>query len=235
MVRVRCVRQLGTDPPGYADLAPAIIEAAAAGVTQHLVPTPKLPSAAGDLSETAPAPGYPETAIGGTFDHLHAAHKLLINTQLFVTEKRMFVGVISDSLLASKSNAKLVDKLDRRIADVKAFLQRCGPGDVFPDVAEIHDGLGPTAWDPSFTGLVVSRETMTGGKEVNRVRSEKGLGALDILSVDVISSTVASDGDDVLHTVDLGEVDDAQLKNLKMGSTAIREWMAAHPQQTTRP
>lgn len=197
---------------------------------KHTLPTPKsLPSAPGELPETPAAPGYPVTAVGGTFDHLHAAHKLLLNTVLFVSEKRAVVGVMSDSLLASKSNAKVLENLDTRLGAVNAFLERCGLDGRIPDVVEIHDGLGPTAWDPEITALIVSRETMSGGKEVNRVRAEKGLGILDILSVDVISSTVATHGEDVLHTVDLGEVDDADLKNLKMGSTGIREWIATHP------
>ena len=146
---------------------------------------------------------------------------------LFLSTKRLIAGVITPSLLKSKSNAALVEPLETRIANTRAFLQRCGSGDIVLDVVEIFDGLGPTAWDAECEALIVSRETMSGGTEVNRVRREKGLGTLDIYSVAVIASAVNENRNtNGFSTRDLSDADDAQLKELKMGSTAIREWMA---------
>lgn len=167
-------------------------------------------------------------AIGGTFDHLHAAHKILINMALFVTEKRLIVGVMSPDQLKTKSNAGILEDLDTRLAGVNAFLKRCGPGDIQLDVVEIHDPLGPTAWDPEIEALIVSRETMSGGAYVNKVRKEKGLGELEILCIDVISSIVAEEAG---TTVNLSDADAEQLKELKMGSTAIRGWIADNKKQ----
>lgn len=172
--------------------------------------------------------GYPVAAIGGTFDHLHAAHKILINMALFVTEKRLIVGVMSPDQLKTKSNAGILEDLDTRLAGVNAFLKRCGPGDIQLDVVEIHDPLGPTAWDPEIEALIVSRETMSGGAYVNKVRKEKNLGELDILCIDVISSIVAEEAG---TTVNLSDADAEQLKELKMGSTAIRGWIADNKKQ----
>jgi len=165
--------------------------------------------------------------MGGTFDHLHAAHKLLLHAALFITEVRLIVGVISAKLLASKTNANLIESLEQRLNSVNGFLRRCGLGSIIPYVVEIEDALGPTAWDPEVTAIAVSRETMGGAREVNRVRGSKGLSILDVLSVDVISGTLESDsGEDILRTVDLGSVSEDQLKHMKMGSTGVREWMA---------
>jgi len=193
---------------------------------------------------------YPTTALGGTFDHLHAAHKLLLHLSLFLTTKRLIVGLMTPSLLQSKSNAQLLEPLDDRIRNVHHFLSRQndnkntsrGVG-VELDVVEIHDPFGPTAWDGDIQALVVSRETLSGGEAVNKKRKEKGLGELDVWVIDVIAAAAAAEpngegsgvegngGDAGIKTRDLSHVDDeGELKVLKMGSTAIRQWIKDHPE-----
>ncbi|WVQ78065.1 hypothetical protein IAT38_000146 [Cryptococcus sp. DSM 104549] len=181
-----------------------------------------------------PTPAPAVSALGGTFDHLHAAHKLLLHLGLFLAGQRLIVGLMADNLLGSKSNAELVQKLDERMAVTEAFLRRVGgvspnpAGDAGTDdagsagvelaVGEIHDALGPTRDDPNIHALVVSRETLSGGAYVNRIRRETGLNELEMFVVDVIAER---------QEVDLrGEVDEGKLKAVKMGSTGIRKWIA---------
>ena len=181
-------------------------------------------------------------ALGGTFDHLHAAHKLLLQLALFLSTRKVIVGITAPSLLVGKSNADLVEPLEVRTKGVQDFLERCDGGvELF--LREIHDPLGPTAWDPDIQTLVVSRETVSGGEAVNRARKDKGLGELELWVVDVIASTLQQEprgaadpeqegeGDHVaetlIKTTDLrDEMDEKKLKELKMGSTGIREWIA---------
>jgi pantetheine-phosphate adenylyltransferase len=180
--------------------------------------------------------GYPTTALGGTFDHLHAAHKLLLHLSLFLTTHKLIVGVMTPSLLQSKSNAQLLQTLDERIRSTKDFLSRQGTN-VELDVVEIHDPFGPTAWDSDIQALVVSKETVSGGEAVNKKRKEKGLGQLDVWVIDVIAAEPNTrESEDVkgyeggVKIRDLRHVEDeAELKNLKMGSTAIRQWIKDHP------
>lgn len=217
---------------GYENLAANIVAQAAPNLTSadsrrfvkmedalaRLVQSP------GEAPRTS-EPGYAVSAMGGTFDHLHAAHKLLLHMALFATEQRLIIGVMADRLLATKSHADVLEGLDTRLGAATAFLRRCG-GDargVILDVVEIQDALGPTAWDPEISLLVVSKETLSGGEMVNRVRGEKGLSKLDMLAIDVISSEFSADKN---STVDLSGFDDAQLKLAKMGSTGIREFLA---------
>ena len=110
------------------------------------------------------------------------------------------------------------------------------------EVVEITDGYGPTAWDEDIQALVVSQETFSGGQAVNELRKEKGLSTLDMFVINVIASKLdiereESDNDttlklkigDEIRTLDLsGEKDENRLKQLKMGSTAIRQWIAEH-------
>lgn len=193
---------------------------------------------------------YPVVALGGTFDHLHAAHKLLLHLALFLTSRKLIVGVMSDTLLHSKSNADLVEPLSQRISAVCEFLQRChgsgsgssGRSGVEFEVVEIHDPFGPTAWDEDIQCLVVSKETMSGGVAVNRKRQEKGLGELEVYVIDVIASTLheeemmsTAEGEGGGIAKDLSGVEDeGRLKELKMGSTAIRQWIKDHPHPETR-
>jgi pantetheine-phosphate adenylyltransferase len=181
--------------------------------------------------------GYATTALGGTFDHLHAAHKLLLRLSLFLTTHKLIVGVMTPSLLQSKSNAQLLQTLDERIRTTKDFLSRQGTN-VELDVVEIHDPFGPTAWDGDIQALVVSKETVSGGEAVNKKRKEKGLGKLDVWVIDVIaaepgiaqSSENSQGAEGGIKIRDLNHVDDeGELKDLKMGSTAIRQWIKDHP------
>lgn len=193
--------------------------------------------------------GYHTTALGGTFDHLHAAHKLLLHLSLFLTTNKLIVGLMTPSLLVSKSNTQLLEPLDERIRKVNDFLRRIDIAGVELDVCEIHDPYGPTAWDGDIQALVVSRETMSGGEAVNKKRREGGLGELDIWVIDVIAAEPEPDsaspagreqgislGDKssgdlaTIKTRDLTlETDEGKLKALKMGSTAIRQWIKDHP------
>jgi len=189
-----------------------------------------------DSTNQSSSSGYPTTALGGTFDHLHAAHKLLLHLSLFLTTNKLIVGVMTQSLLKSKSNAQLLQPLDERIRITKDFLSRQGTG-VELDVVEIHDPFGPTAWDGDIQALVVSKETVSGGESVNKKREEKGLGKLDVWVIDVIAAEPSiapseKDQGDLrgIKTRDLSHVDDeGELKELKMGSTAIRQWIKDHP------
>jgi phosphopantetheine adenylyltransferase len=196
------------------------------------------------------------TALGGTFDHLHAAHKLLLHLALFLTTKKLIVGVMAQHLLSSKSNFELLQPLSDRIGGVKEFLRRAagkGRKGVELDVVEIQDPYGPTAWDADIGCLVVSRETVSGGRAVNQKRREGGLGELEVWVIDVIAASAPAtaaegegEGESTTATIEAGEQgtrtgaiplhehlkgeqDESKLKDLKMGSTAIRQWIKDHP------
>jgi phosphopantetheine adenylyltransferase len=65
---------------------------------------------------------------------------------------------------------------------------------------------------------------------VNRKRAEKDLGQLEVYVIDVIASEledVASDEGVTMKDL-TGREDEKELKELKMGSTAIRQWIKNH-------
>ena len=113
-----------------------------------------------------------DTVLGGTFDTIHNGHRLLLTESALLATRRVVVGVTHDSLLGSKVLSDLIRPVERRVAQVEAFL-----ADVCPHlsrrVVPIEDIYGPTAWDGELECLVVSPETLRGGEKVNEERKKK--------------------------------------------------------------
>ncbi|OCH93432.1 Nucleotidylyl transferase [Obba rivulosa] len=174
-------------------------------------PSPPPPTAS---SHTDLPPLYPVVALGGTFDHLHAGHKILLSMAAWIASEKLIVGITDDPLLVKKVNREVLEKLPVRTARTRAFLELFKPGLEY-DIVPISDVYGPTAWDPNIQALVVSKETLSGAASIEKIRREKALPALRVFVIDVISSTEAS--------VDSEDAD--ALKKAKLSSTFIREWI----------
>jgi len=156
----------------------------------------------------------PVVALGGTFDHLHAGHKILLSMAAWMASEKVIVGVTDDELLRNKSNKHALESITTRKERTYAFLKLFRP-DLVYDVVAINDVYGPTAWDPNIQALVVSKETLPGATSIDKERSSKSLPLLKTFVIDVISST----SERVEHE------DIELLKQAKMSSTFIRQWI----------
>ncbi|KAI1432778.1 cytidylyltransferase [Xylaria sp. CBS 124048] len=74
---------------------------------------------------------YPVVCLGGTFDHLHPGHKLLLTAAAILLKvpenpsaspARFIIGVTGDELLKRKKHAELVQSWDVRVRNVIEFL-----------------------------------------------------------------------------------------------------------------
>ncbi|KIM65345.1 hypothetical protein SCLCIDRAFT_1212514 [Scleroderma citrinum Foug A] len=158
---------------------------------------------------------YPVVALGGTFDHLHAGHKILLSMAAWITEKKLIVGLTDEVLLQRKSYRDLLEPFHTRVEKTRSFLQMFRQ-DLEYDLVAISDVYGPTGWDPNIQALVVSKETLPGATAIAKERARKGLPALETFVIDVISA----DSDKLDH-------EDAELlRQTKMSSTYIREWIS---------
>ena len=123
---------------------------------------------------------YPVVALGGTFDHLHAGHKILLSMAAWIADEKVIVGVTGpfsvrheetvqlsgcadDALLTKKDNRDVLESLPERIQGVRRFMELFKPSLVY-EIVPINDVYGPTATDPNIQALVVSKETASGGK-----------------------------------------------------------------------
>jgi cytidyltransferase-like protein len=52
--------------------------------------------------------------LGGTFDHMHPGHKLLLTQSALLAYKRLLIGVTSDCLLKKKAYAAYLEDYETR-------------------------------------------------------------------------------------------------------------------------
>ena len=135
---------------------------------------PGSPTAPGSHPST-----YPVVALGGTFDHLHAGHKILLSMAAWIADEKVIVRVTGpfsarheetqlsrcadDALLTKKENRDKLESLPERIQGVRRFMELFKPS-LFYDIVPINDVYGPIATDSNIQALVVSKETTSGGK-----------------------------------------------------------------------
>ncbi|KAH8827021.1 hypothetical protein DL96DRAFT_1669731 [Flagelloscypha sp. PMI_526] len=182
-----------------------------------------LPSPSPPITSSTDKPStFPVVALGGTFDHLHAGHKILLSMGAWITETKLIVGLTDDALLVNKSNKHILESLSQRTSRIYSFLTMFKPS-IQPDIVPISDVYGPTGWDPNVQGLVVSKETLSGAKAIATHRQKHNLPALETFVIDVISATSES----------LDHANVEELKEAKMSSTYIREWIVANPDKVS--
>ncbi|CCH46211.1 D-beta-D-heptose 7-phosphate kinase [Wickerhamomyces ciferrii] len=150
-------------------------------------------------------------ALGGTFDHFHDGHKILLTAGAFLAKDKLIVGITDDELLEKKKYKEFLQSYDYRKHVVLEFLNHIRP-DLEIDPNAIRDICGPTGYIEEIDSLVVSRETIAGGDYINKFRAEKGFRQLKVHVINVIG----------------GEEDDG-FQN-KLSSTQLRkeEYEATH-------
>lgn len=128
-------------------------------------------------------------AVGGTFDHLHDGHKILLSMSLFLTSIKLIIGITGIDLLKNKKFIQFLQSFKIRQSLVLKFLQLIHPNVIgLPnfEIYEINDICGPTGYISNIDSLIVSDETASGGKFVNKYRKDHGFKELDITSIKVI-------------------------------------------------
>ncbi|XP_041029250.1 bifunctional coenzyme A synthase isoform X1 [Carcharodon carcharias] len=138
-------------------------------------------------------PSYSDVVLGGTFDRLHSAHRILLSISCLLTGKRLLIGVADGELLNRKMLKELIEPYQERVEKLRKFLLDVNPA-VQYDLVPLKDPYGPAITDPNLNCIVVSDETQKGGEAVNRKRLENALQELAIHKISLIK--------DVHHTAD---------------------------------
>ncbi|MBY8989961.1 MAG: pantetheine-phosphate adenylyltransferase [Candidatus Lokiarchaeota archaeon] len=141
--------------------------------------------------------------MGGTFDHLHKGHKLLLKTALSVSE-HVEIGLTTQKLLENKQFASKLEDYDVRKANIKNYIRSFADLERI-NIVEIKDwnDMSSYAQDPEYEGLIVSQETYENALKLNESREKIGLGPLILIVIPLIKDN----------------------NNSKISSTSIRENM----------
>ncbi|ORY84275.1 hypothetical protein BCR37DRAFT_378269 [Protomyces lactucae-debilis] len=150
-------------------------------------------------------------AVGGTFDHLHDGHKILLSMTAWLATVKVICGVTDDALLQKKKHKELLESIDARRKSVERFYYKFKRGLIY-DLPAINDVYGPTGHVDAIDALVASKETEAGGKMIEEERARKALRRLEIFYIEVIGAD--------------GKVEGEAMQELKLSSTAIRERLA---------
>lgn len=131
---------------------------------------------------------YNVVAAGGTFDRLHAGHRLLLTAAAWASRETLRIGITSDVLLKHKSYGEFIASFEDRSTAAKDFAKQVKP--TLPNIiiSELKDPAGPSASDPAIEAIVVSSETTSSARRINDVRANAGLNRMVIIEVDVLDT-----------------------------------------------
>lgn len=147
---------------------------------------------------------YRKVAVGGTFDRLHRGHKALLERAFMVGEE-VLIGLASDQMVREKQVKGQVTSFKERMAKLTSFLVERGWLKRARIVA-IERPEGVLLEDPSIEALVVSKETLRRGQEINQRRVEKGLPPY---AIEVVDMVLAEDGKPLSSSrIRAGEIDE---------------------------
>eukprot|EP00727_Mastigamoeba_balamuthi_P005511 m51a1_g158 putative pantetheine-phosphate adenylyltransferase (288) ;mRNA; f:509074-510177 len=151
-----------------------------------------LPANSGEAAKT-----YEAVCVGGTFDRLHAGHKLLLTVAALSVSPtgRLHVGVTNPSMLASKALRDRIQPFEQRRAAVERALQWLAPG-IDAVVMALEDPCGPAVSIPEMQAVVVTRETLAGADAINKQRKERSFAPLDAVVIEYVPAPKSIAGAD---------------------------------------
>lgn len=145
---------------------------------------------------------YQYVVSGGTFDQLHAGHKAFLRAQ-FRFSKHVLIGVTSDTYIKRYKSQHPIASFASRVEKVKEFLTQEHVLER-AKIAAIDDVYIPTPWEQyPIEAIVVTDDTRHGAEQINKIRREKALAPLAIVSIPsvadkekkIISSTRIREGE----------------------------------------
>lgn len=107
---------------------------------------------------------FQSVALGGTFDHLHSGHKLMLSLASLVTCDRILCGITASEMLSAKNHPEKLESLEIRMLTVQEFLMNFREGcERNVEIVTLRDPFGPTIELDDLDALIVSPETLPGG------------------------------------------------------------------------
>jgi len=130
-------------------------------------------------------PRFRHVVLGGTFDRFHVGHEALLATA-FRNGQKVSIGVTSDRFLAGhpKPAAGAIQPFSTRARALRRWIGRRCPGRI-GRIVPIDDDIGGADAE-DVDALVVSTETLPGGRAVNARRRRLGRRSVTLLIVPLV-------------------------------------------------
>lgn len=142
---------------------------------------------------------FKNVCLGGTFDGIHAGHKLLFGEATRICTNRLVVGVTDIEMIKSKTLWELIAPVDKRIYKVREYLEREISRSLTYSIVPISDLYGPTITEKDLECIVVSDETIRGAKKINEARTALGWQELKIHVVNLLEDDSSSARDAMIR------------------------------------
>ncbi|MBX8637065.1 MAG: inosine/xanthosine triphosphatase [Thermoplasmata archaeon] len=166
-----------------------------------------------------------EVCLGGTFNALHAGHRLLLQSA-FHNADAVYIGLTSDEMAQSKRTAVRSFALRRR-----SLVSFCTGFQKPFFITMLHDPYGPAVSMASLSAIAVTPDTVFRVPVINRMRCTRGMKPLERIIVPLVrcadgiklssSRIVAGECDrdgNVLRriTIGIGSANPAKIKGVEM-------------------
>ena len=133
-------------------------------------------------------------AMGGTFDIIHRGHLTLLSNAFSISDK-VIIGLTSDEL-AEKKGKIPINKYEKRFENLASTISKEFPNSSF-QISKLDNDFGPAVLEKDVEALVVSDETSHQGDTLNKLRAEKKLPPVQVISVPMF---LAKDGTRISST-----------------------------------
>ena len=126
--------------------------------------------------------------MGGTFDIIHRGHLTLLTNAFDISDK-VIIGLTSDEFVQKKGKTP-THKYDERLKNLISIIFQKFPNSYF-EISQLNNDFGPAVLEKNVQALIVSDETSNQGKVLNKLRFERNLPPVEIITVPMF---LAKDG-----------------------------------------
>lgn len=122
--------------------------------------------------------------MGGTFDHLHIGHELLLKTAFSISRK-VVIGLTAEEMLNNKKYKSKLEDYKTRKKKIENFVKNFADLSRL-EIVELKDPYGPPIHEPDYEGLIISQETYASALKMNEMREQKGFKPLILIVIPIL-------------------------------------------------
>ena len=136
---------------------------------------------------------------GGTFDHFHEGHRELLKTA-FDAGDYVVIGITTNNLVKNKRYSELIQPLEERMTNVRKWLDEQFGSERY-EMTILDSVYTNACLDPALEANIICFKTEVHGDDINRMRRERGVPELALVSSpgkkEFVSSTTIRE--DIIH------------------------------------